>query len=112
MDLVNVEQNFFETYDNVLDFLNKNPNCPKCVKDNLNRLIKKKYNAGFSTNNYCIASCLVWKIIIITIITNCDAFNYSNDIEKRCNLGSVHIKSKSKIKAMEMVEIKIESSLS
>ena len=28
------------------------------------------------------------------------------------NLGSVHIKSKSKIKAREIVEIKIESSLS
>ncbi len=32
--------------------------------------------------------------------------------KKQYKLGNIHIKSKSKIKAREMVEIKIESSLS
>ncbi len=48
LDLVNVKRNFFETYRNVLDFLDKNENCPQCVKNNLNRIINKKCDSGFS----------------------------------------------------------------
>ena len=51
-DLVDVKQNFFETYSNVLDFLNRNKNCPKCVKNSLNDIIKNKFKAGFSVNDF------------------------------------------------------------
>lgn len=51
-DLVDVKQNFFETYGNVLDFLNKNKNCPQLIKDNLDGIIRKKCDAGFHKNDY------------------------------------------------------------
>ncbi len=86
LDLVNVKQNFFETYDNILDFLDKNKNYQQlqCVKNNLNRLIKKKFDAGFHRNDYCWLLGLENNYYCDT--TNCDAFNYSDDIEKRCKL--------------------------
>ena len=85
-DLVNVKQNFFETYGNVLNFLDKNKNCPQCVKNSLNRIIKKKCDSGFSEHDG------LWLFGLNKSYDqqheNCDALVYSDDIEKRCKLIS------------------------
>ena len=89
-DLVDVKQNFFETYRNVLDFLNKNPSCPQPIKDNLNRLIdrlieeKHKHHPRFDENDF------LWLFGLgndyCSSAMDRDAFVYSEDIEKRCEV--------------------------
>lgn len=83
-DLVDVKQNFFETYSNVLDFLNKNKNCPQLIKDNLNGIIKNKFQAKFNANDFG------WLLGLESDYSadtkDRDAFIYSENIEERCEL--------------------------
>ena len=85
-DLVDVKEHFFETYDNVLNFLDKNKDCPQCVKDNLKNLIRRECYSGFSEHDNLWLFGLENNYSFRDINHNKLMYLPENIIEKRCQL--------------------------